>query len=126
MDNAIIYVCGIHSLSMAIFHMTFWRLFRWRVELTKIGPATRAITQILNLRLIQVFLGVAAACFVLPQQLLGTVLGQSLLGFMALFWLARLVEQIVFLRIRHWMVHLLSAMFALGAIGFLAALLLAL
>ncbi|HZH43006.1 MAG TPA: hypothetical protein VEY50_02830 [Lysobacter sp.] len=114
-DAAILALCGLHSVGFAAFHLAFWRLFRWREDLARTSPATRAITQILNLRLIYVLLAVAAACFLLPEELTGTRLGRGLLACMSLFWVGRLAEQFVFLRIHHWLVHALTALFALGA-----------
>ncbi len=117
-DRVLIYLCGAHSLGFAVFHMLFWKLFRWNEDLLKTSLATRAVTQILNLRLIYLFLGIAAACFLLPDELAGTTLGKAVLGFMALFWIGRTVEQFVFLRVNRTMVHVLTALFVLGAVLF--------
>nr|WP_295374948.1 hypothetical protein [Pseudoxanthomonas sp.] len=111
-------LAGVHSLGFALFHLAFWKLFRWHDELAKVGFATRAITQILNLRLIYLFLGVGAACFVFTGELQDSGLGRALLAFMALFWAGRTVEQFVFLRRHHWLLHLLTALFVLGALLF--------
>lgn len=111
-------LCALHSFGFAAFHLAFWTLFDWKRELAKVGLPTRAVTQILNLRLIYVFLGVGAACLVFPAQLRGTALGRGLLGFMAVFWVGRTVEQFVFLRVNHRLVHALTAAFVLGAVLF--------
>lgn len=71
---------GIHSLGFAIFHEFFWRIFHWKSDLTKCSVASRAIIQIANLRLIYIFLGIAALCFFLPDDLLTTRLGHLVLG----------------------------------------------
>lgn len=113
-----IYLCGVHSLGFAVFHMAFWKLFDWPIALRSTNVATRAVTQILNLRLIYVFLGVAALCFFLPWELQHTRLGRVLLAGMALFWVGRMVEQWVFLRYNRAVVHVLTALFALGAVLF--------
>nr|WP_221282075.1 hypothetical protein [Chiayiivirga flava] len=113
-----IWLCGVHSLGFALFHLAFWRLFDWPRDLRSCSVATRAVTQILNLRLTYVFLAVAAACFFLADDLLGTRLGHCLLGAMSLFWLGRLIEQALFLRFNHWGLHVLSVLFALGAVLF--------
>lgn len=117
-DTAILALCGLHSAGFAVFHLAFWRLFRWREDLARTSHATRAIVQILNLRLVYVFVAVAAACFLMPQELTGTRLGRWMLAAMSLFWVGRLIEQFVFLRIHHWLVHTLTALFALGAVLF--------
>ncbi len=116
--ETLIYLCGLHSLGFAAFHLMFWKLFHWPQDLRSNSVATRAIVQILNLRLIYVFLGVAALCFMLPGDLLDTPLGHALLAGMSLFWLGRAIEQLVFLRYNAWPVHFLSALFVLGAVLF--------
>lgn len=117
-DHLVIWLCGVHSLAFAVFHMAFWKLLDWPRDLRGTSVATRAVTQILNLRLTYVLLAVAAACFFLPQDLAGTRLGRFLLGAMALFWLGRLIEQAIFLRFNRMSLHVLSALFALGAVLF--------
>lgn len=117
-DHLVIWLCGVHSLAFAVFHAAFWKLFDWPHDLRGASVATRAVTQILNLRLIYVFLAIAAACFFLPAELAGTRLGQCILGAMSLFWLGRLMEQAIFLRYNNRMLHALSALFAGGAMLF--------
>ena len=111
-------LCGMHSLGFAAFHLAFWKLFGWPAALRQTNAATCAVTQILNLRLIYVFLGVAALCFTLPRELLETRLGHALLAGMSLFWIGRLIEQFVFLRYNKPLVHALTILFALGAMLF--------
>ncbi|MEL1263578.1 hypothetical protein [Pseudoxanthomonas putridarboris] len=109
---------GAHSLGFALFHLAFWKLFDWKRDLARNSAANRAIMQILNLRLIYVFLGIGAACFVFTDELLRTPLGNAILAFMALFWVGRTIEQFVFLRVHHPLVHALTALFVLGALLF--------
>ncbi|MBN7137179.1 hypothetical protein A7A76_20825 [Lysobacter enzymogenes] len=110
-----IHLAGLHSLGFAVFHLAFWRIFRWRDTLRTATVADRAILQILNLRLIYVFLGIAALCFLFADELHGTALGRAMLLGMSLFWIGRTIEQFVFLRINRPMVHALTALFVLGA-----------
>ncbi|WP_329759814.1 hypothetical protein [Stenotrophomonas geniculata] len=108
-------LAGIHSLGFATFHLAFWRLFGWKRELARLGTANRAIMQILNLRVIYVFLGMGLIALIFAPDLVDTRLGVVLLGFMAVFWVGRTLEQFVFLRINDWRVHLLTGLFVLGA-----------
>jgi len=116
--DLLLWIAGLHSLGFAAFHLAFWKIFDWRRDLASLSAANRAILQILNLRLIWLFLAVGVACLAMPEHLRGTPLGHGVLGFMALFWLGRTVEQFVFLRVRHWAVHTLTALFVLGAVLF--------
>jgi hypothetical protein len=114
----LVYLCGLHSLGFAVFHAFFWRLFDWKSELRRVGRVNRGIFQILNLRLIYVFAFAAALCFLYPGELHATRLGRVFLLGGSLFWAGRLLEQFVFLRIDHPLVHLLTVLFALGAVLF--------
>lgn len=109
---------GIHSLGLAAFHLSFWKIFKWRESLQRCTAADRAIVQILNLRLTYIFLLIAALCFVYTDELLTTGLGKALLLGMSLFWVGRLIEQFIYLRVNHALVHSLTALFALGAVVF--------
>jgi hypothetical protein len=111
-------LCAVHSFAFAGFHLCFWKLFRWRTDLAKVSPASRAIIQIANLRLIYVFVAVGLLCLIYPQELVRTSVGRAVLAGASLFWIGRLVEQFVFLRVRHPLVHALSAAFACGAVLF--------
>lgn len=113
--DLIIQLAGAHSFGFALFHLAFWKLFGWKRDLAGNTPANRAIMQILNLRLVYVFLGAGVLCFAFTAELRETALGHALLAFMALFWVGRLVEQFVFLRIHDWRVHALTGAFAFGA-----------
>ena len=116
--DLMIQLAGLHSFAFALFHMSFWKLFRWDRELAKVGLPTRAVTQILNLRLIYVFLGMGTLCFLFTRELHATPLGRALLVFMSLFWVGRTIEQFVFLRINKPLVHVLTALFVIGAMLF--------
>ena len=113
--QALIVLCGLHSLGFALFHLAFWKLFDWPQSLQAAGVANRAIIQIANLRLVYLFLGVAVLCFLFPQELAGTRLGRALLLGMSGFWIGRSIEQLVFLRINAAALHALTASFVLGA-----------
>lgn len=114
-----IYICGLHSLLFAVFHMAFWRLFKWKTQLRKMSLVNRATMQVLNTRLIFIFLLFAFLCFVYPRELYATSLGQALLAGISLFWLGRLIEQFIFFRVNNAYTHLLTLLFFLGFILFL-------
>jgi len=114
--------CAIHSFGFALFHLGFWRLFGWPRTLQATTLPNRAILQIANVQLVWVFTGVGLLCLLFPGELAGTPLGRALLGGMAAFWLIRLAGQFVWLRLRHPLVHVLSVLFAAGAMLFAAPL----
>lgn len=116
----LIYTCGVFSLGFAIFHLYFWKLFDWKNDLKKLTKANQAIMQILNLRLIYIFICVGATCFIFPVELLSTKLGNCFLLGNSLFWIGRTIENLLFLKVRHRMVHILTAIFIFGAVLFAA------
>lgn len=116
--DTIILLCGIHSLAFAIFHICFWKLFNWKIELNKLNFANKAIVQILNIRIIFLLFFVAFICFYFPSELLNTLFGQVFLGGISLFWLGRTIEQFIFLRVNNKYVHLLTFLFIVGALLF--------
>ncbi len=122
--NTILLICGLYSVGFAIFHMLFWRLFKWKDELKKLHFANRAIVQILNTRLIYFFLFVAFICFVYPDELLTSGIGRAFLAGISLFWFGRTIEQFVFLKVHNRYVHILTFVFIVGTILFALPLLL--
>ena len=111
-----LHLCGAYNLGLAVFHAMFWKLFHWKSDLQRINFANRAIIQILNVRLIYVFLLMAFVYFFCAHQLMETKLGYVLLfGFFG-FWVGRSLEQFIFLNVKSRVVSLLTFVFALGAI----------
>lgn len=109
-------LCGIYNLAFAIFHLFFWKLFKWKEDFRKNSVGNRAIIQILNIRLIYIFLLMAFIYFVYPQQLMETELGLVLLiGFLG-FWVGRTIEQFIFLRVKSKMVTILTIIFFFGIV----------
>jgi hypothetical protein len=96
MKNILLLTGGLYSLAFAVFHMLFWRVFRWKADLQRLIPVNRAIIQVLNLRLIYVFLVMGLATVLFPVALLSTELGMFILGAESLFWFMRAIEQIIF------------------------------
>src|SRR5690554_2076418 len=117
-NETILLLCAAHSFGFALFHLGFWRLFGWPRTLRETTVANRAILQIANLYLVWVFAGVGALCLLFPRALTGSPLGCALLAGMAIFWAIRLATQFIWLRSNRPMVHVLSILFALGAMLF--------
>ncbi len=56
MSESLIIFGGFFHLGFVVFHLFFWRLFKWRKDLASLNFINRAVMQILNLCLIFVFL----------------------------------------------------------------------
>jgi len=109
-------LCGIYNLAFAIFHVLFWKIFKWNEDLKGNSVGNRAIIQILNIRLIYIFLLMSVIYFFYPDQLLETKIGFVLLIGFAGFWIGRTIEQFIFLRIKSKMVTVLTIVFFAGIV----------
>ena len=116
--RSVLLLCALHSFGFAAFHLAFWKLFKWPASLRDTTLANRAILQIANVQLILVFVLVGALCLRFPGELATTTLGRWLLAGMSAFWAIRLIGQFAWLRVNRPLVHVLSALFALGAVLF--------
>lgn len=113
--KTLIYIGGIYHLAFAAFHVLFWKLLEWKRDLRLLNKANRGVMQILNLRLIYVFLIVACLSFWFAESLLTSDLGKVILFAVALFWLMRAVEQIIFFDLKNEISLALFGVFLIGA-----------
>lgn len=93
---------GFYAIGLIMFHLLFWRIFDWEQDLKRISFLNRATMQVLNISLTLSFIIFSYISLVHATELLTSSLGHSLLMLIALFWLARAIQQIVFYRLRHW------------------------
>jgi hypothetical protein len=94
--HKIIWAVGVFHLAFALFHLGFWRIFQWEKNLACLDTINRAVMQILNLQMAYVLILVGYLCFVHTKELVSTRLGKALLVGFALFWIFRMLEQVVF------------------------------
>ena len=107
-------VAALYNLGFAAFHLTFWRLLGWRRQLPRLSRDTGGVLQISTLCLTLVLLFFAYILTVHPRELSTTPLGRDVLGGVTAFWLARTVEQTVFMDLRRRFHRVLLLVFALG------------
>jgi hypothetical protein len=111
---------GVYDLGFAIFHLTFWKAFRWKEDLAKISRLNSGIFQIINLCLTFVFFLMAYISFFHVNDLATTGLGMALLIGFALFWFLRMVEQIIFFGFKRRVSILFTTLFLLGCLIYVA------
>jgi len=100
MKSMLLSIGGIYCFALAVFHVFFWKLFRWRQDLHRLTATNRAIMQILNLRLIYVFIIFGVMSLVFREDLLGTSIGRFIVIAISLFWFGRAIEQVIFFGLR--------------------------
>jgi hypothetical protein len=119
LSEVMILLGGFYNLGFAIFHLMFWRLFRWKRDLSSLTFINRSVTQILNLCLTFVFLLMAYISFFNTSELIQTNLGKALLVGFSLFWFLRMIEQIIFFGIRDLISIALTLVFLFGCVIYL-------
>lgn len=94
--KTLIIIGGFLWLGYFVFHIFFWKLFKWKQELNKLHAVNKAIMQVMNLCLMLVFLIFAYISIFHADELLTTGLGKSILFGIVLFGVFRAVEQVIF------------------------------
>ena len=61
-------VGGVLTAAFVVFHLCFWKLFRWKADLSRLTSLNRAIVQVLNLCLTFVFVIflIAGSLYLIP------------------------------------------------------------
>ena len=107
---------GFYNIGLIVFHLLFWLIFNWDHDLKQISYLNRATMQVLNISLTFAFVIFSYISLFHPTELLTTSLGNSLLVLMALFWLARAIQQIIFYKLRHWASWAFLMLFVSGCV----------
>jgi hypothetical protein len=105
---------GLYQIAFLIFHAMFWKLFKWNDELPKLNRINGAVMQVLNLCLMFCFLAFGYVSLFHTSELTTSGLGRVMLLFMALFWLFRAIEQLVFFSSRRPLSLAMCALFLIG------------
>jgi hypothetical protein len=107
---------GIFNLGFVVFHLMFWKIFHWKDDLASLTHINRSVMQILNLRLIFIFLIMAYLSFFHKAEMISSNIGKTLLISFSLFWLFRAFEQVVFFGIKNRVSFVLTLVFLAGGI----------
>ena len=93
-----IYAAAGYNVALAVFHLGFWRMFRWREELPKLHPANQGVMQVLNVMGTVFFLLMAGLQSLRADVVVTSPLGRTLMAGLMGFWLIRAALQPVFFR----------------------------
>jgi hypothetical protein len=91
-----IYAAAGYNVALALFHLGFWRMFRWGEELPKLHPANRGVLQVMNIMLIAFLLMLAGIQVLAAAELAATATGRLLFGGLTACWILRAVLQPIF------------------------------
>ncbi|MBN1999473.1 hypothetical protein JW935_18085 [candidate division KSB1 bacterium] len=92
-----IYVGGVFSLLMAIFHTQFYRLFKWKFDLRRVSEINKKVIYTVNVALYLLFFGFSLLSFFYTAELSDS-LGMAcfLNAIYAAFWLWRTLWQFTY------------------------------
>jgi hypothetical protein len=105
---------AVFHIAFVAFHLLFWKLFDWVHDLKKLSHINKSVMQILNLRLIFVFLIFAYISYVNTSEMLTTKLGLTLVAAISLFWGFRSIEQIFYFGVKNFASNILFLLFLFG------------
>lgn len=115
MNEILVMAGGVYTVLLILFHLLFWRIFKWPETLRSLDPVNRATIQVLNISITFVFMILAYLSLAHTRELLNTRLGNTLLVLISCLWLFRAAQQVVFYRLRHKASVGLAVYFLFGA-----------
>ncbi len=107
---------ALFHLAFVAFHLLFWKLFDWVQDLKKLSHINKSVMQILNLRLIFVFLIFAYISYFNTSEMLNSKLGLTMIAAIASFWGFRSVEQVIYFGIKNLASNILLLLFLFGTV----------
>jgi hypothetical protein len=117
--STIILLGGFYNIAFAVFHLLFWKIFKWNKELKRMNYVNGNILQILNLSLTFVFIIFAYISLLYTNELISTQLGKVLLKLIAFFWFFRALQQIYFFGLKNIISAALFILFLTGSLIYL-------
>jgi hypothetical protein len=94
--NILVIIGGINFLLFGLFHLTFWKALDWKNELPKLTEINSNVMQMLNIGISVFLLAFGLMMLFYRIEISNSALGRVLLIIFALFWLARLIGELVF------------------------------
>jgi len=119
MKETLLFIGGLYNLAFAVFHIMFWKIFKWKRNLRRLLPMDRAIMQVLNIRLIYIFFVFAYISIFHQEDLISTQLGKVFIIVISLFWFMRAIEQIIFFGLKNLVSVVFTIISIIGAIFYL-------
>jgi hypothetical protein len=96
LKNVLVIIGGISHILWGLFHATFWKGLDWKNQLPLLSEINGNVLQMANIAIIVMFLAFGCIFIFCRDEIASTGLGTAILLFFAVFWLARLIGEIVF------------------------------
>jgi hypothetical protein len=94
--HILVIIGGINFLLFGLFHLSFWYGLDWKNELIKLTEINSNVMQMLNIGIAVFLLAFGFLMLSYRREILNSALGKALLIIFSLFWLARLIAEVVF------------------------------
>jgi len=107
---------SIYNILFIIFHLMFWKLFKWNTDLKKISFINKQVMQIFNICLMIFFSIMSITTLFFQNEILNTNLGIALLIMFSTFWFLRTIQQIIFFGFKKIFSTILIVIFLIGSI----------
>lgn len=101
MNEILVVAGGVYTVSLIVFHILFWHIFKWPKTLETLNSVNRSTMQVLNISITFIFFIFAYISFAHTSELLNTPLGNALLVLISCLWLFRAILQLVFYKLKH-------------------------
>jgi NhaP-type Na+/H+ or K+/H+ antiporter len=99
LSQCCVFMGGLLTILMGLFHTRFYKLFLWRDEFTRISERSRSIIYTIHLALLLLFFGLGAISLFYYRRLAEVQdISLGVLIVFALFWLWRAVWQAIYFK----------------------------
>jgi hypothetical protein len=110
-----IMIAGVFNGLFAVFHLFFWKMFKWPESLASSGPINRKIMPIFNIVTTSTLFVFSGVCLFMSADLVATPMGQIFCLTIAGFWGVRTITEIIYGDMRDSVSQTLVVLFALIA-----------
>jgi len=101
MNEILIIAGGVYTTGLILFHIFFWKIFKWPKTLEPLSHVNKSTMQVLNISITIIFVIFAYISFVHTHELINTQLGNTLLASISCLWILRAIQQVLFYKLNH-------------------------
>ena len=94
--NLLVVIGGAIYLALGLFHTTFWTLFNWDKELTRLSQVNSNLMQMLNIGIAIMVISLGLILIIYRREVQNSRLGRALLFVSFLFFLGRMIAEFYF------------------------------
>jgi len=96
MKTKVIVTGGLLLILLSLFHLSFWSLFNWQEELSRLSETNSGIMQLSTIGFASLFIALGIIFIIYPAEIANTKLGKALMFALSFFFLVRTIAEFVF------------------------------